>query len=83
MTFTDISYRNVQRHASQHSLARYISLTAQEVIMNDDSATVQREFRALAEKGNFEAQYFLELYNFAQDVQEDAAEAWKWVCLEG
>ena len=29
--------------------------------MNDDIATVQREFRILVEQGNFEAQYFLDL----------------------
>ncbi len=46
--------------------------------MNDDSATVQREFRILAEQGNYEAQYFWELmYGAAQDVQEDSATASK------
>jgi hypothetical protein len=58
---------------------RYIPLTLEEVIMNDDSVSIQRGFRILAEQGNYEAQYFWELmYDSAQGVQEDAAKASKW-----
>ena len=57
--------------ALQYGLMRYISLRAGEVIMNDDIATVQREFRILVGRGNFEAQYFLDLMHDPAQPDQD------------